>query len=197
MPSISLHAYSCSIPRRSNRESEGRITQQHPLPPIGLLVTLAEVEGHDSDDADDEDITSHARGESRHIVRSVFSPEDQRSRDTSNSYRESATIVPSQDLARLTADASQAGGAKRSPPLSSDIVCLVGHDSRNGRIGSRDRDEYTDILRPWICSEPHNGYADQRYDAQEAKNRTSCSILVAVPGSTIHQNARCGIRRRA
>jgi hypothetical protein len=159
-------------------EAEVRVFQQDAFSSVSLPVLLPEPQAQGEDNNDDEDIApsmiSHthlgsfkrhnlpnASSKARHIIWSIVTPEDQSSRNAAN-----------------TTNAGQGRRAKRSTPLPTDVVRLVGHDARYSRVDTDDSNANAKVLDPWRADEAHNRNPDQRDAAQGAEYRPTCLLAI-------------------
>ena len=111
-----------------------------------------------------------------------------RGRPTASTYRVLRAEDETASDASDTAKTCQRRAAESSFPLSTNVVGLVGHRSRDIRIGARSGEENTEISDGTVLREAQNWEANQSDGAVEDNHGCSHPILVAEPGGAVHQD---------
>ena len=158
---ISNHAL---ILRRSNRISEIHIIPNDHLTPVRLPIAPPEMQRQHSRNQDHHTIRRDRRDDARNIFRCVLATEDKAASNAAN-----------------TTQTSESSRAESSLPLSTDVVCLVGHGGRDISVDACSADEDAEVLDAGIGGEAHDWQTDEGNEGVEDEDGGAGSVLVAVP----------------
>lgn len=115
---------------------------------------------------------------SRNIFWAILRPEDQTSRNAANASK-----------------TNQGSAAEGTFPLSTDIVGLIGHASRDVCIGTSHDKEDAKVSNSVVAVEAHYRETNKGHDRVEDQDWRPSVILVAYPGRGKHENASESIWR--
>ena len=161
----------------SNRVSEIWVSINDQLALIRQLVPFAEIDCQQTRHYHHKSTANHGRNDTRNVIRPILAPENQTASDAAN-----------------TAEAGKRRTAERSLPLTTDVVCLICHTSRNVGVDTSDSNKDTEIFDPTVVCEGHDGQTNQRDCRVADQNDSTDTVAVTDPGGGEHHDRRKGVR---
>lgn len=152
---------------------------QNLLTPVSLGIVSLEVQVTADDKTDSDETAGNAGPHARLVSRQlVLLTEHQATSDTAEST-----------------ESDKSGAAESSLPLTTDVVGLERHGSRDVAVGAGSDEEDTKVSNIGALGPAHNGKSDEAKQHVEENAGASDVVLVTDPSCREHDDTGKGVRR--